>query len=172
MQIVTINHNCTSRVKEHRKGFSPHCNFFAIDSGSDLKPDEKEYFDQLLPNVYYSGLINAAYEQFKEQSDDFVVYFVCSDVEFSNYQKAVEGVQQAFADPQIGVYAPCANASSHKQMISGNGKGLREVIFVEGFCFAVRLGLLRQMCPVDLSVNKIGWGLDIFLGYLAIKNGQ
>lgn len=172
MQVVTINHNCNKRVKELRNGFSPFCDFFAIDSGSNLHPEEKAYFDLLLPNVFYSGLINAAFEMFKDQPDDFVLYFVASDVEFSNYKKAIDRVNQAFADPKVGVYAPCANASSHKQMVTGNGKGFREVSFVEGFCFAVRLGLLREMYPVDLEVNQIGWGLDVMLGYLAIKNEQ
>ncbi|WP_462247683.1 hypothetical protein [Ekhidna sp.] len=171
MVVVSINHNHNENVKNHKTGFSPYVDFMAIDSGSKLEEHQKSYFDIELPNVYYSGLINAAFEYFHDRSDDFIIYFIASDVVIDDYLKSIERVKFAFSHSDIAVYAPCANESPHKQMVSGYGEGLRQVNFVEGFCFAVRLGMLRKMCPIDIKVNKIGWGLDVYLGYLAMKQG-
>lgn len=48
---------------------------------------------------------------------------------------------------------------------------LRSVVFVEGVSFAVRASLLTKLCPIDTTVNALGWGLDVYLGFLAMQAG-
>ena len=55
-------------------------------------------------------------------------------------------------------------------MVQRSGAEWHHVTFVDGFCFAVSRDILDSCCPVDLSVNKIGHGVDIYMGFLAMKN--
>ena len=169
--VAVVNHEHTAGAAALVRGFAPHADVLAIDSGSKLAEGERDLFALRLPNVYYSGLINAACEAASGMPDKEVLYFICSDVAVDDCGRAAELARRAFADPRLGLYAPSANESGHPQMLHRGSGGLRPAAFVEGFCFAVRLSLLAQMCPVDVSVNRLGWGLDKYLGYLALRAG-
>jgi hypothetical protein len=172
IQIVIVNHNVNRNAIELARGFAPHAPTVAIDSGSRLDPAEVPHFEIRLPNVHYSGLMNEAVLYVAGLNDDDVMYFICSDVSFADHAAATQRLEAVFRDPAVGAYAPSANASSHPSMLCHGSGGARPVCFVEGFCFASRIGLLRRMCPVDLEVNRIGWGLDVYLGYLALASGR
>jgi hypothetical protein len=169
--VAIANHECNEGAAELVRGFGPHAPVVAIDSGSRLGPRHEGLFDVRLPNVWYAGLLNEAVAQARRRGERHALYFVCSDVRFADYGAALRRAEQALRDPRVGVYAPCASASSHVQMRRHAGAGLRPVAFVEGFCFAARLALLEEMTPVDTSVNRIGWGLDVYLGFLALRRG-
>jgi hypothetical protein len=170
--VVIVNHNDNANAAELVQGFRSLAPVCAIDSGSDLTPEDEKTFDIRLPNVHYSGLFNEATRFATKQTQESEVYFICSDVGFDDYAEALRCATDAFRDPNVGVYAPTANASSHGSMLNRGSGGFRQACFVEGFCFAARLSLMQEMTPVDLEVNRIGWGLDVHLGYLAMKNNQ
>lgn len=171
MLVAVVNHNMNRHAGELAAGFAPLVPVVTIDSGSRLASGEREIFDIILPNVHYSGLLNEAGAQAQARQET-VLYFVCSDVEFDDYSFAISCAKEAFADRSVAVYAPSVNASSHASMLNKRSGGVRSVCFVEGFCFASRVSALREMTPVDLAVNRIGWGLDVYLGYLAMKRGR
>jgi hypothetical protein len=39
--------------------------------------------------------------------------------------------------------------------------------FQEGWFHLVRMDLLEQVCPVDVSLNRLGWGIDLALSHYA-----
>jgi hypothetical protein len=139
----------------------------AIDSGSRLAAAEAAWFDQRLPNVYYGGLWNAAVEACGDLADHDVLYFICSDVAVPDAGLAIERARRAFADARIGVYGASATGTSFPTMRNRGTGGLRDLPFVDGFCFAARLFLLRAMAPIDTRVNALGWGIDVHLSLSA-----
>lgn len=171
MLVAIVNHECNDGAVALVNGFRPYADVVAIDSGSNLEEQHDGIFDLKLPNVYYSGLLNVAYEEMRRRPAHGVLYFICSDVRIDDFAAALAYAEEAFQDPRTGVYAPSANTSAHLQMLCKHTETLRPAVFVEGFCFATRVSLLQKLCPVDTHVNRLGHGLDIYLGFLALQAG-
>jgi hypothetical protein len=167
IRVVVVNHEHNAQAHELAQAFRPHAQTVAIDSGSRLTPAEEAWFDQRLPNVHYTGLWNAAVKACDDLADHDALYFICSDVSVPDAELAVARARRAFADPRIGIYGASATGSSFRTMHNQGTGGLRDLPFVDGFCFAARLFLLRAIAPVDTSVNALGWGLDVHLSLCA-----
>jgi hypothetical protein len=46
------------------------------------------------------------------------------------------------------------------------------VTFTEGFCYVIPRAFLDEICPIDLSINKIGHGVDMYMGFLCMQYGK
>jgi len=171
---VAANHGHQDNTRRLLEGFGRHIPSIALDSGSQLTPEERRLFEVAMPNVYYSGLFNEAVAQARRRAGTELLFFFCSDVEVADPGRVVARALRAFEDPRTGVWAPVATGNAHPQCRPRRLPRFRprQVAFVEGFCFVARLSLLEQMTPVDLAVNSHGWGLDVHLGYLAVANGM
>lgn len=141
-------------------------NVIIIDSGSDVQPDE---FDIKLENVGYSGLFNRASKEMIENNYEWL-FFICSDVSMkkSDVDKLKINLDELSED--IGVYSPSSTGQSHKHCKNKQSGGLRDVVFVEGFMFAANRKIIEQVYPVDVSINKLGHGVDALKGFLCLKN--
>jgi len=172
MLIGLFNHNNTDNTLKLKQGFATH-DVFVVDSGTELTEEEKKAFDLTLPNVYYGGLLNAIGDQLSDREANEVVLFFATDVEVADEQAFARRLEEVFADPEIGLYAPAVNAegSNHPQMRHKAGKGLCKVPFVDGFCFAVRSSVYKKIHPIDTSINKVGWGIDAFLAFKSFQSG-
>lgn len=166
---VVFNHGLAEAALALRDVLRESTSAIAVDSGSKLTDRERDAFDVCLPNVYYSGLMNVAVEHAiaNGAQDDDALLVVCSDVGVADARRLVERACAAFERADVGVYAPALSESPHRSMRSRGRGELRDVMFVEGACFAARIGLFRDFCPVDTSTNAFGWGLDRHLGYVA-----
>lgn len=169
--VAIVNHNHNQEGIALKKSFAPYVSTVLIDSGSTFQGDEAAEFDYRLANVYYNGLMNQAYELL--QGDLTHMLFVTSDVEILDTQALVQRIVQVYNTHQVGVYAPSARHSTHGHMNHQKGKkGLRRVTFTEGFCFAMPKSYMDDFCPIDLSVNKIGHGIDMYLGFLSMDREE
>ena len=167
LKTVIVNHNCNKNAILLKKKFSLFSEALLIDSGSDIEESEIVYFDFRLDNVYYNGLLNKTYEIL---SDDYShLLFITSDVTVHDCEGLISRIHEVY-QKDIGVYAPSAKHSTHSQMNNHETLGLRKVTFTEGFCFVTPKTFLNQICPIDLSLNKIGHGVDIYFGYLSMVN--
>ncbi len=167
MFVAILNHGHVAQALELKRAFLPHARTIAIDSGSTLTPLERSGFDLALPNVYYSGLLNAVAERTEHFAPDDPIFIWCSDVTCDDHSRMIELARRAFTRPWIGIYAPSASHSDQPQMRNRNTGTVRRVTFVDGFCFAVRSSILHQLCPIDTRLNRRGWGLEVQLGYIA-----
>jgi hypothetical protein len=172
MLVAIINHAQTAAALALKQAFSAQATTVALDSGSTLSDAERAGFDRALPNVYYSGLINAVAELAAPLGDDEPVYVWASDVSVGDPGRAVALAQEAFENPQIGTYAPSAWFSGHAQMWNHRTGRLRRGTFAEGFCFATRAAVLRALCPIDTRINAFGWGLDLQIAFLTRQRRQ
>lgn len=165
---VIVNHNENQKaikLKDHlKKSFNP----VLIDSGSTFEDGEKEHFDITLPNVFYNGLINHAFGLFKKEHTH--LFIITSDVEISDPVALKERMNLFLDDPSIGAYAPSALHTTHNHMVHKKNAGIRRVTFTDGFCYAIPKEFLEEVCPIDLEVNKIGHGTEIYMGYLGMIN--
>jgi hypothetical protein len=168
--VVVFNHEHTAAAFRLREAFGRHAPAVAFDSGSRLSHDERAQFDRAFENIYYAGLMNEAVAH-ATSAGFCALLVVCSDVVVDDAGALVERAKQALFASGAGVYAPAMDKSSHRSMRRQKGHDLRDVAFVEGVCFAARTELLRDLCPVDLRLNRIGWGLDVQLGYSAFAHG-
>jgi hypothetical protein len=170
MLAVVVNHGHNAHALALRDRLTTVVDAVAIDSGSQLTHVEHDAFDVCLPNVYYSGLLNEAVRQVQARGHDSLL-LVASDVRVEQVETLVTHARSALARPDIGVYGPCCAGAGQRHMWPRRTARLREVPFLEGFCFAARADLLSRLCPVDLERNRLGWGLDVHLGYLALRSG-
>jgi hypothetical protein len=169
--VTIVNHQHNANAVALKSGFAPLARAVLIDSGSQVEPEYAASFDRRLPNVYYSGLLNSAFELASALKPSDPMLFICSDVVVSDAAVLVARVESAFSDPGLQVYAPASRGSSYAQMWPRQSRALRKVSFVEGFCFAARRQVLARLCPVDVAVNCFGYGLDMYLGYEALRLG-
>ena len=171
MLTAIVNHACNGNAIALRRGFAAWSPVVSIDSGSNLTTEERPWFDDCLPNVYYSGLVNRAFEHAATLADHDILLLLCSDVEVADPAHLLRRLTEAFRDPAVQLWGPCSSGSPHPHMWPKGSGGTRQVSFIEGFCFAARKSLLARVCPVDLEVNRLGWGIDVLLGYHAARQG-
>ncbi len=144
---------------------------FLFDSGSDITPKQQPHFDKIFPNIYYNGLLNKTHRFLQENGYD-VGMIITSDVEIDDVDMFIKKMKSAFENEEVGVYAPSTSYSHHRHMIHKSGKKLTQVSFTEGFCFAVRSEILAALCPIDVALNKYGYGSDIILGYHTLNQNK
>lgn len=170
--IINYKHNFQAiALKKHLGKFG---GVIAIDSGSGLTLEEKQHFDIPLDNVFYCGMLNAIGKYINNCPVKYeLLYIVASDVEIKDFEKFVNRAKKIFENSKIGIYGPSVykNGSPHPQMINKNTREIRKAVFIDGYCFAVRTDIFLELCPIDTSVNKIGWGVDVYLSFLAAKKG-
>lgn len=171
MLVSIVNHNCNAEAIALRQAFSALAHTVLLDSGSSLSPAEREHFDECLPNIYYGGLLNRTAEIAKAQPADAPVLLICSDVGVADAAALLDCMADAFSDPKVMVWAPSARVKSFPHMIPHGTGGARRVTFADGFCFAARRYLFDRVCPIEVSINRIGWGPDVQFGYLAAISG-
>lgn len=169
---VIVNHNCNKGAIHLKQQFAPLSDTLLMDSGSTLQESEEEHFDAILGNVYYNGLLNEAWKRFSAEDNYDYLLFITSDVEIENPQYLVKRTAGLLSEPTIGAYCPSTTESSHPFMNCKGTSGIRKVTFPEGFCFAVKKEVLSKVCPVDTSINKIGHGVDIYIGYVTLLLGM
>ena len=151
--------------------FRDHGDTLLIDSGSKLNAKQRRHFDIVLPNVYYSGLLNRAHAVLLDSKADWML-FICSDVMISDAGGFISRFRETARNPSIGLIAPAIDRPCHhRQMQARSFNRRRNVPFVDGYCVAVRKDVLGRVCPIDTSINRIGWGIETHLGYAAKRLG-
>lgn len=166
--VIIFNHALNKKAIELKDRFEGKADVFLFDSGSEIKEEEYDRFDKTFQNIYYNGLLNYTNKFLKEKGYSIGI-IITSDVGINDVGEFLEKTGKAFQRDEIGVYAPSATYSYHRHMNYGKGKGLEQVSYTEGFCFALRANILDAMCPVDITLNKFGYGTDTILGFHALK---
>lgn len=167
-QILTVifNHNCNQGAIGLKQQLGPYFDPILIDSGSQFKEGEEEHFDLTFPNIYYNGLINKAYELLTANHTH--LFIITSDVDIPNPEMLRDRMMDILKQPSVGVYAPSVIHTTHNHMHNRKSKGVRRVTFTDGFCYAIPKEFLKDICPIDLAINRIGHATDMYMGYLGM----
>ena len=169
--VFIMSHRQTETARRLARAFRPLAPTWLVDLGSPaLKGEDELDFNRILPNLYYVGALEEGIRWFSAAQDDDVLLVITGDVEVENPRDLLRRLRASMIDRRVGVYAP-ACAIGRRSMRHRAGAGVVRSPFVEGYCFASRLQLLRAL-PLDTRVNRCGWGVDVYLGYLTLCNRQ
>lgn len=171
--VVVFNHALNDKAIALKNQFDGLASVWLADSGSTLSPDQRNHFDATFPNIYYNGLMNELHRYLEKRKPKplTAILIVTSDVTIPSAKDLLDRIQHAFENPEIAVYAPSCGYSYHPQMIHKPRRDLETVTFTEGFCFAFRPPVLNAICPIDVSLNKFGYGTDTIMGFHAMDLG-
>jgi len=163
-----FNYNDNANAAAWADRLSPHFDTVILDSGSN--PRCPHPLAVPLDNVYYSGLMNQAFLRGKEGGYKWVMV-VTSDLEISarNTWKLVEAMKEVSRAKNVGLYQPSAawkGRSLPQSRCHFTGK-MRSTNFQEGWFHLIRIDLMEKVCPIDTSVNRLGWGIDLALSHFA-----
>lgn len=141
-----------------------------LDSGSN--PPCPHPLAVHLDNIYYSGLMNKAYELLLERGCRWLM-IVTSDIEIddANTARLIRAMQDISKSVNVGLYQPSCRLSFHgralpQSMCHYTGR-MRKVNFQEGWFHLVCRELLDYLMPIDCSLNRLGWGVDLALCHFA-----
>lgn len=156
--VVTIfNYNHNENAKRLKAIFEPHFPTYIFDSGSTPPCDGAIHYD----NIYYGGMWN---EAIKKSRNYEWCCIITSDVQIdeSMVQLIPQRMKQIMTSPKVGNYQPSCHPSgrSHQYGYNKSTGNFRVVPYFEGWfqLFRTTLGF-----SVDLSLNRIGWGTDLYL---------
>ena len=113
-----------------------------------------------------------AYELLKQRGYRWLM-IVTSDIEIDdqNLARLVDRMQQVTGTENVGLYQPSCALSRHgralPQSLCHYTGRLRRVNFQEGWFHLVCRELLDEVLPVDLNLNRLGWGIDLALCHFA-----
>lgn len=168
-----FNHNENEGACAWADRLSGHFDTVILDSGS--VPACSHPLAVHLDNVYYSGLMNKAYELLLEKGCRWLM-IVTSDIEIDdgNCSRLISAMRDISRTINVGMYQPSCRLSLHgralyQSMCHYTGR-MRRVNFQEGWFHLVCRELLDKVLPVDCSVNRFGWGIDLALSHFARIN--
>lgn len=141
-----------------------------LDSGSD--PVCAHPAAVTMDNVFYSGLMNKAFELAVSKGKPWLMV-VTSDIEIdpANTAALIKAMDSMSRSTNVALYQPSCRLSfrgrAHIQSLCHFTGGIRNVNFQEGWFHMVRTDILPDILPVDCSVNRFGWGIDLALAHVA-----
>ena len=165
-----LNYNENEKALAWRDRLSPHFDTVVLDSGSN--PPCKGDLVLNLDNIFYSGLVNKAYELLLERDYRWLM-IVTSDIEIdeANTSRLISGMEEAMAIPSAGLYQPSCRWSRRGRALPQSmchfTRRIRSVNFQEGWFHLVCREILDAALPVNLEINRMGWGIDLALSHFA-----
>ena len=163
-----FNYNDHAQAAAWADRLSPHFDTLILDSGS--RPPCPHPLAVHLSNVYYAGLMNEAWQRGTEGGYGWVMV-VTSDLQIrqKDVPRLVAGMRDVARTVNVGLYQPSTawkGRSLPQSRCHWTGR-IRCTNFQEGWFHLVRLDLLGKVCPIDTSVNRLGWGIDLALSHFA-----
>ena len=163
-----FNYNENAGALAWKARLENHFETVILDSGSNPKcPDALN-----LPNIYYSGLMNKAYELLLEKGCRWLM-IVTSDIEISdvNAERLVENMKKISLSENVGLYQPSCRWSRRgralPQSLCHFSGRIRKVNFQEGWFHMASREVLDVVLPVNTDINLLGWGIDLALCHAA-----
>ena len=163
-----FNHNANADASAWAERLCPHFDTVILDSGSS--PRCEHPLSVALDNIYYSGLMNEAFRRGKEGGYGWVMVLT-SDLQITpeNTEKLIRGMKDISRSTNVGLYQPSTawkGRSLPQSRCHLTGR-MRCTNFQEGWFHMIRLDIMEKVCPVDTSVNLLGWGTDLALSHFA-----
>lgn len=166
---VIFNHNFSNQATQLRGKINEFLDTIILDSGSKSPPADSVQF----PNIFYGGMLNKAFTLAKNNKYEFLLV-ICSDVAIPDSSIEKLKIQlSGIGYERLGCYGPSSTGSDYVfSDLKNSHNKLRVVPFIEGFMFLGNVSLLEKILPLDTEQNKLGWGIDICLGFLCKENNM
>lgn len=165
-----FNYNENEKALKWRDRLAPHFDTVVLDSGSNPPCLGEAVIN--LDNIFYSGLMNTAYELLLEKDFRWLM-IVTSDIEINdrNASLLVSRMKEVSEMPYVALYQPSCRLSfkgrCHRQSLCHYSGKMRSVNFQEGWFHLANRSVLDDVLPVDIHINRLGWGIDLALSHFA-----
>lgn len=162
-----FNYNANDKASAWADRLSADFETVILDSGSNPPCDHPLAVH--LDNIFYSGLMNKAYELLCEKGFRWLM-IVTSDIEIDteNTAKLIAAMKDISRSVNVGLYQPSCSLfhgrAHHQSRCHYTGR-MRPVNFQEGWFHLVPREILDKVMPIDCSVNRLGWGIDLALSH-------
>jgi hypothetical protein len=125
------------------------------------------------PNIYYSGQWN---EALKLLTGD-VIFITNSDVRIRNYGRLINRMRNFYEKfgTKAGLYAPnhyWTPWTYNPALLEDVGSGMKKVPATDSTIWSLCAPIARKVGPMDLGVNKLGWGIEILAAYYCSLEGK
>jgi len=118
------------------------------------------------PNIYYSGQWNEALKLFTAD----VGLFVNSDVKLTEMERIMNRLRKFYRTfgKRAGIYAPNVSWTPwtyNPKLLPEVRAGYKIVPGTDSVIWSVTKPIAFKLGPIDLSVNKLGWGIELVASY-------
>lgn len=169
--LVSItNYNFSDNADLLKSKFSQNFETIIIDSSSEQPPKST---DITIENIYYPGLWNASVNYAITQKYEWLL-FIASDINFIFPQTIEEisaPIAEAIGDSTIGAYTASVlrrSRCAYRELICQDTNNIRILdTYIEGFMFLCRTSILSKLYPIDHTINKYGYNLDVIMCRIA-----
>lgn len=162
MLCIVANYNLDDKARELKSKFEKYCNTLIVDSSGIVKDGfigvENGFNFQKSCELFISS---------REQK----CLFICSDVEISSAERITYQIERLKKD--IGIYTPCVVGKSHSFLKpSKSFDHLINIPFAEGMILCSNREIIIELLNRNvITKTYLGWGLDVYKGYLCKQLG-
>jgi len=145
-------------------------NVIVINSDERLK-DKYPTWVPLDDTAYFSAQWNTAVYLF----DADIFFHIQADAEFDRFDTMMEKAKLLFQKYKLGVYEPNVNYTGinyDKSKLRSIEPGIFEVPFTDCTCWYIDGAIVRELPPVDISINQYGWGIPRAIASVSWLNGK
>ncbi|MCI0417177.1 hypothetical protein L0222_30775 [bacterium] len=109
-------------------------------------------------SAYFSEQWNLAVRLFTGD----IFFQIQADAFFDDFPNLFQKAKATFSEGSIGVYEPNIDLTAYDydlSKLSGYKENIFEVPLTDTICWFISADILVQLPPVDLAINKYGWGV-------------
>jgi hypothetical protein len=120
-------------------------------------------------NAYFSAQWNKALEIFSAD----VLLHIQADASCHDFEALISAARKHFESSLVGVYEPHVDFSDIQYNLSAMpaiAPGVYSVPMTDCTCWFISRSVLRHFRPLDLSINRLGWGIPAVVAALAGLN--
>jgi hypothetical protein len=158
------------RAHRLQRQIGAHIPTLVINSEEGLGEGRAGWVD-LDDRAYFSAQWNEAVRRF----DGDVLFHVQADATLDDFRPLLDRAVAVFARYPLGVYEPNVDYTSiiyDRRRLRAVEPDLLEVPLTDCTCWFVAGELLRRLPPVDLAVNRFGWGIAAAHAAMARRAGR
>ena len=140
--------------------------------------DNAANLKKVIPNSTVIGGDKYFSEQWNEAIGKFsgdVFAVITADVVCDDVILLIGRIRLAFTNSEIGVYGPRIDYSGikfYKTSAPGFESNFNVVPYTDSTCIAVRGEIIKAFEPVNLNVNRYGWGINQVVAAITKKHGK
>jgi tetratricopeptide (TPR) repeat protein len=121
--------------------------------------------------AYFSAQWNKAQELFRGD----ILFHIQADADCEEFEPLLQRAKTMFEKYNLGIYEPYVDYSDiqyEKAALRALEPDLFEVPFTDCTCWFIQRDVVRSLPPVDLSINKFGWGIPRAIAAQARLDGK
>ena len=127
-------------------------------------------------SAYFSAQFNRAVERFRaDPAGPDLFFHIQADAAFDDFGTLFARMERVFREHPVGVYEPNVDYTDldyDRSRLRALEPGVCVVPTTDCTCWCIDRDILAGLPPVDLSVNRLGWGICAVVAAMARRAGK